>query len=93
MILHRQARELHVVEIVTDPPTAISAWEASYDDGVTWVPPVTAGARTGWLLAGPACTEAPAAGQVTITRTVTPLFRLRDKPELVIRDGPQVILT
>ena len=36
---------------------------------------------------------APAAGQVTITRTVTPLFRLRDNPELVIRDGPQVILT
>ena len=53
MILDRAAREYYALEISTTPDVA--AWEASFDDGTTWVPSTTVGTDGyyRWLVAGP----------------------------------------
>ena len=90
MILHRHAREFYTLTITTDPPIT-GGWEASFDAGQTWVPGEPAGASWRWLLAG---TQAPTDQPCTIvTRSVSPLVRAIDHPEIVVRAAPTVYVT
>ena len=85
MRLHRKAREYLKLEIVTEPPVA--SWEASFDDGVTWVAGAKDGTLTRWLLAGP---EAAGEGATVLTGNALPLLRAADNPEVIVTHGPRI---
>ena len=88
MILHRRAREFYSLAIATEP--AVAGWEASFDGGATWA---TGAAVTGgwrWLVAGPqAPLDEPAS---VIDRSVVPLVRAVDTPEILVRAAPTIYL-
>lgn len=89
MILNRRAREFYVLAIGTEP--AVTVWEASFDGGATWAPGTPDGDGWQWLVAGPlAPTDEPC---TVIDRTVTPLIRAVDTPEILIRATPTIYLT
>jgi hypothetical protein len=94
MRLRRESREFYDLTITTDPP--VVGWEASFDSGETWHDgelvdvddPEIGALRQRWLVAG---TEADDAGAVAvITRSISPLLRASDDPELVVRRGPTI---
>ena len=91
MILDRAAREFYALEISTTPDVA--AWEASFDDGTTWVPSTTVGTDGyyRWLVAGP--DVAPGEGATVLAASVVPIVRAIDSPEIIPRPGPGIYLT
>ena len=91
MILDRAAREYYALEISTTPDVA--AWEASFDDGTTWVPSTTVGTDGfyRWLVAGP--DVAPGEGATILAASVVPIVRATDSPEIIPRPGPGIYLT
>lgn len=91
MILSQHAREFYTLAIVTDPP--VTAWEASFDGGRTWHAGQAVGGDTRWLLRGPAVPDDPGRPAVPVTRSVQPLVRGIDEPEVLIRVAPYIILT
>ena len=91
MNLSTHAREFYTLTITTDPPVA--AWQASFDDGRTWHDGQPTGGDTRWLLRGPTVPEDTARPAAPITRSVRPLIRATDDPEIVVRGAPYIILT
>ena len=81
MILSAQGREYYQLSITTDPVTATTDWEASFDGGKTWV-----------AVAGPNAPAATPAGQ-TVPASMNPLVRLAAAPELIVRGAPRISLT
>lgn len=47
MKLHRSERDYYVVTATTDPPLT-GTWEASFDQGATWIPGTLAHSDDGW---------------------------------------------
>lgn len=93
MRLQRSSREWFVQDIVTDP--AVTTWEASFDEGETWVAATAVDTYDAWLVAGP---DFDPIGQEiapyqTIANTCQPLLRAIDVPEVVTLRGTQITLT
>lgn len=91
MQLNRQAVEWYALEITTDP--TVTGWEASFDDGTTWLASTTVGTDGWfrWLVAGP---DAPTPGSATVlAASLRPLVRAVENPEVVVRDAPRIYLT
>lgn len=99
MKLDPHGREFYRPTITTDPQ--LTVWEASFDGGTTW----TVGAPDSrdvpvantweWLVAGELVDNSDlASGELAgvITRTMKPLIRAADSPEIVVRhqDTPQI---
>ena len=84
MRLHPTAVEWYPLEITTDP--AVSAWEASFDNGATWVASTTVGTDgySRWLVAGPDATSPGTAIVLPLGRT-SPRIRATDSPEVIVR--------
>lgn len=81
MILSRHGREYLRVTLTTSPP--IAAWEASFDQGVTWVAGEADGSAFRWLLAGPDAT--PGAAKVLPLGNHSVTYRGTDNPEVIVR--------
>ena len=90
MDLSPHGREPYKVTLTTVP--AITAWEASFDGGVTWVAgtPVTGTPNQyAWLVAGPSAPPAPGGTSLaaTLVRGANPvLVRGTDTPSLIVRN-------
>lgn len=89
MRLHRQAREFYTL-VITTMPAVSGGWEASFDHGVTWTAGIAAGDGWRWLVRGPGCPDDPAYPSSPVARTVHPLVRAVDHPELVVRNAPLI---
>jgi hypothetical protein len=92
MQLNVNAREFYQLTIVTDPP--VDGWEASFDDGVTWVAgePVIRIANTWrWLVSGPEFVG-DATPSTTLASVGAPLIRAVDAPEVVVHRAPSIYL-
>lgn len=92
MRLHRQGREFYTLAITTNPAVG-AAWEASFDAGSTWTPGQPADEGWRWLVRGPACPDDPTYPAALVTRSLYPLVRAVDHPELVIRNAPIITIT
>jgi hypothetical protein len=97
VILNRRERDFYALSITTDaaPEEPTSAWEASFDNGATWVAGDTSVAGiTRWLVHGPLFDpdSAAAAPSTAITTSMTPLLRLIDNPTVDFERGPAIIL-
>lgn len=89
MELNRLEAKLYSTDIVTEP--MLEAWEASFDDGVTWSPGEAADGGFRWLVAGAdAEPEDQADAVAVIDRYTVPLLRDIDNPETVIVRGPPI---
>lgn len=89
MRLPKNGREIYNATIVTEP--AVTGWEASFDRGTTWHTPTMDAEVMTWLLNGPDFTADPTAS-ITVAASVTPLFRVVDTPEVIVRTGERVTL-
>lgn len=89
MKLYRQARRFYTLGIVTDPP--VTAWEASFDEGASWVAGEAAGERFRWLVAGPDAANNPE-GTTVLGVSTTPLLRDIDNPEMEVLGGTRIYL-
>ena len=92
MRLHRQGREFYTLAITTSPAVA-AAWEASFDGGATWAAGQAAGDGWRWLVRGPMCPDDPTYPAALVARSLYPLVRAFDHPELVIRNAPIITIT
>lgn len=89
MQLHHLAREYYTLVIDTTPE--ISTWEASFDNGLTWVAGEHVGLRTmRWLLAG---ADADPTNATVLTGKARPMIRVVDNPEVVVRNAPTIYYT
>jgi hypothetical protein len=90
MQLARYARKFYKLEITTEP--AVTAWEASFDRGVTWQPQTTVDTYPAWLVAGPDADPGPAVA--VLEESVTPWIRAVDNPEILDVEGqaPRIYL-
>lgn len=97
MKLNRAERDYYVVTITTTPELD-GTWEASFDDGATWIAGTnTSGDDWAWLVAGPDFDDDPdglnpADTQATIAEATVPLLRVADDPVLDIERGPAIRL-
>lgn len=94
MILPRYARRFYKLVVDADDPDP--TWEASFDNGATWVTgePFTdpdEGAAWRWLVAGPDAD--PGLAVAVITASVTPKLRDVDSTEIEGVDGRRIWLT
>jgi hypothetical protein len=90
--LHREERDNYVVAVSTDPPLA-GTWEASFDNGETWVDGTASGDAWAWLVAGPdfVAADVGMTDEGTVLDTsVSPLLRLKDDPVLDVQRGPTI---
>jgi hypothetical protein len=84
--LHRAERDYYVIEVTTDPPLS-GTWEASFDNGETWVDGTSSSGEWSWLVYGPDFVPADVgmtADGTEIATSVTPILRLKDDPVLDI---------
>jgi hypothetical protein len=92
--LHRAERDNYVLTINVTPELA-GTWEASFDEGDTWVDGTLDDEQWSWLVAGPDF-DAAAVGMsvegTTLDGSVTPLLRIKDDPVLDIQSGPSIVL-
>lgn len=88
MIIHRHSREFYRLEIVTEP--AVTGWEASFDGGTTWDASTVVDGFPAWLVAGTAAAVGTAVA--VLADSVTPLLRVIDTPEIVVREGPKIFV-
>lgn len=95
MQLHRSERDYYVVEITTDPPLS-GDYEASFDEGATWVTGTLAAEGWSWLVAGPdfapESSEDSVLTDATLTASVDPLLRIKDDPVVDVAQGPPINL-
>lgn len=98
MRLDRHARENYELQIATTAsdgdPIAAGEWEASFDGGENFVAATVITHDTedwsAWLLAGP---DAEVGTSVAVlSRSMRPLVRAVDNPEIIVRDAPRVVL-
>ena len=98
MKLNRDAREYYRLQISAETsagtPVELDAWEASFDRGQTWQASTIAtwgdDDWASWLVAGPDAENTDAVA--VITRSCTPIVRVTDSPEVVVRDAPPIHL-
>jgi hypothetical protein len=90
--LEAEAKQFYDPNPVATPPVDAGAWEASFNDGATWVAPtdVTEG-RPRWLVAGPESDTTGAAAVITQS-TLRPRLRVSNPPEMVVLEGPYIWL-
>lgn len=95
MKLHREERDNYVVSVTVDPPLD-GDWEASFDDGETWVDGTeNIDGDWAWLVYGPdfdATEVGMSVEGVEIATSTTPLLRIKDDPVLDIQHGPPIRL-
>lgn len=97
MRLHREERDYYVVEITATPPVS-GTWQASFDDGATWVDGSSTPDGWAWLVAGPDFADDPDGmdpeldTDATISQTMMPLLRVKDDPVLDVEAGPTIEL-
>lgn len=94
MKLHRAERDYYVITATTDPPLS-GTWEASFDDGTTWVDGTAVGDSWSWLVAGPDfdhTTVGMSDEGTALENSTTPLLRIKDDPVLDIQHGPTIQL-
>lgn len=93
MFLPPTGSEYYDQTIITVPQ--LTNWEASFDDGTTWIPAVTDpndNTHYRWLLKGPNCPQAD--GSATLISAETqPLIRAIGNPEVIIRKPSLISLT
>lgn len=105
MQLNRAAREYYTLELAATnidgtPVPDPGPWEASFDDGDTWVvgEPVTG--QTSWwqwLVSGDKVTDPMPVG-ITLAATIStawvvPIVRLVDNPEILAENAPAINIT
>lgn len=99
MKLDPRGREFYRVTITTSPQ--LTVWEASFDGGTTWTTgdtdsrAVPTANTWEWLVAGELVDNSdlsPGALAGVITRTMKPIIRAADSPEILVRhqDTPQI---
>lgn len=87
MILSPQGREYYALTITTTPATQPTDWAASFDHGATWVTATAVDGNSAWLVAG---ASADPTGAVVVRTKTSPLVRLLDNPEIVVRSAPTI---
>lgn len=96
MQLHREERDYYTVSITLTPPLT-GTWQASFDNGETWIDGADTSGNWAWLVAGPDF-DATEVGQddadtdATISSSLVPLLRLKDEPVVDIERGPSIRL-
>lgn len=94
MDLSRHGREDYTLEITTDPVTAPTDWEASFDGGRTWHTAVEDDdGFSAWLVAGRQAPDTVGDPGVELGTDSEPVVRLIDDPEVIIRDAPFITIT
>lgn len=88
MDLSKHGKEYYELEIVTDPATDPTDWEASFDAGATWTDAVDVEGRAAWLVAG-SLVSSPGNAAV-LSHTTQPLVRLIANQEDVVRPAPLI---
>lgn len=91
MKLDRYGRDNYEVTITTNPE--VTAWEASFDSGLTWwtgTPHPNVADVWVWLVAGPKVDQGPAVA--VITRRMRPKVRAVENPLIVVLDAPPIYL-
>jgi hypothetical protein len=93
MELHPRARKFYAVNI-TVTPVVSGNWQASFDNGETWVdgsPDPDVPTIWRWLMAGPLAETI--ANTTVLSSSVDPLLRIVDSSEVEVVDGPPIYLT
>lgn len=94
MKLHRAERDNYVVTVAADPPLS-GTWEASFDNGETWVDGTAVGDSWAWLVFGPDFNPTAvgmSAEGTEIPASAAPLLRIKDDPVLDMQRGPSIQL-
>jgi hypothetical protein len=92
--LHRAERDNYILTIAT-VPALTGTWEASFDDGETWVEGQSDSGSWAWLVAGPDFVAADVGmtdDGTVLDHSTTPLVRVKDDPVLDIQRAPSIIL-
>lgn len=76
--------------LVPQPP--YTAYSASFDNGLTWLPARNNGGKPGWLIAGVNYITSDGMTDAVISTPTTPLVRLTDNPETLVNCGITVHL-
>lgn len=90
MIIDNKACEWMKLTIVTEPATVATDWEASIDDGLTYVTAQNVDSASAWLVAGPDYAGAEFPDFTTVTASTHVKVRLIEAPETVIRSAPRI---
>lgn len=99
MILDSAACEWYGLKIDTVPDAPSTDWEASFDEGATYLPatPIagvidgqTVEGLAGWLIAGPNYDGDSEPDFATAVAYTPVKVRLIDNPETVIHDAPRI---
>lgn len=91
MNLDPHARRYYRLEIDVVPGAfAPTEWEASFDDGVTWVRAISVEGLPAWLIAGPLVPAAAPAVAVIPLGSTTPRVRLIADNEIEVREAPTI---
>lgn len=97
MKLHREERDNYVVAITVEP-SLTGTWQASFDDGETWIDGTPSSGNWAWLVAGPDFADDPdgldpddTVATITVSPTI-PLLRVKDDPVLDVEKGPAIRL-
>ena len=90
MIIDAAACEWMKLSITTEPATTPTDWEASIDEGTTWVSAQDVGGLSGWLVAGPDYAGVSTPDFTTALGVVKVKVRLIDLPETIIAVAPRI---
>lgn len=93
MKIDSAACEYYKLAIDTTPATAPTDWEASIDDGTTYVAATEVDDKSAWLVAGPDYEGGSTPDFVTANSSESVKVRLIDNPETVIRPAPRITTT
>jgi hypothetical protein len=91
MQLNIYSREYYFLDIPTDPP--ITAADASFDDGQTWVPGESFDNGFRWLIQGPNSDLDEAGAVIIRVPTMVPLVRYGSPPQRRVEEAPAISLT
>lgn len=70
-----------------DPPPLYTAYDASFDGGVTWKPARDNGGKPGWLIAGISYITTDGMTDAVISEDTEAFVRLTDNPETLVNCG------
>ena len=90
MTIDPHACEWLKLNIVTEPATGPTDWEASFDSEVTWVTAQNIDGNSAWLIAGPDYAGASTPAFTTAKKITRVKVRLIDDPETVIRYATKI---
>lgn len=92
MLLSPSGSEFYNLTIITSPQ--LTSWEASFDNGATWVAAQTDSDPTHyfWLVKGPLSTSTTGS-PIALATDVQPLIRATATPEVLVREPPYIALS